>query len=414
MKLAFLTFKDPRLPKIDSDGGAVTVRNYALGLARLGHSVDIFTPKIIYPASDNSYLSRKANAQIGLQGKLSEGVKVHGREMAHVDRAQLVQGDLNDLPSIVDSYFFAEALSDDRLKDYDFVSIFHPIAGFGVINRGLTDLKRTVLFPMLLSDYYARYQHVSQMYKDSELNILKKVGNIFSPSIDEANASIRKGISPQKIKVVHRGVDVDNFFPEIKQEGIDVYRGVTITCTNAIRPQKGQHHLVLAARLLKQEGMKVTINLAGENKNFYKPEDAEYYRKLSHLARENGMVEEVNFLGPVPPKEVSRILRESDLAVFPSEAESFGKAPLEAMISGTPTIVGSDVPAYSEFVEPGINALPIVRTPASIAKAIISLSMDDDLYLQFSRASTKLLGKFNWEKVSADLEKLYIEIAGNY
>ncbi|MEK6895474.1 MAG: glycosyltransferase family 4 protein [Nanoarchaeota archaeon] len=413
MKLAFLSNKDPSLPYIDSDGGAVTVRYYAAELSRRGHLVDIFTPEITKKYAHDSYLQRKAHAQKNPLDDLVGEAKVHRKRIRSANRSLLQERDAKNLAGIVDSYLFADALPKRGLEEYDVVSIFHPLAGFGVMNRQLVDPNKTVLFPMLLSDFYMKYEHVSQMYRDLELSLLQQVGTITSPSQDEANTAIKRGISPEKIRIVHRGIDKKIFFPEEKPKGFNPYERISITCTNAIRPQKGQHHLILTAKLLKQKGMNVEVNFAGEHEHPYKPEHNDYYQNLLALAERNGVAKNVRFLGSLSPQEVSALLRSSDIAVFPSEAESFGKSPLEAIASGTPTIVGSDVPAYTEFVNEGENALSVERSPRKIAEAVTLLATDEDLYLRLSREGTKLSREFSWENVSLDLENLYKDIMEN-
>ena len=185
---------------------------------------------------------------------------------------------------------------------------------------------------------------------------------------------------------------------------------MSIVCTNAIRPQKAQHQLVYTADLLKREGINPKIIIVGENNRFYKSEHEEYYKNLSSLIARNNLQDNFNFVGSVAPNVVAHILRSSDIAVYPSESESFGKSVLEAIATGIPTIVGNDIPAYEEFVKPGINALSVERNPDEFARTIKLLINNEDLYTSLSKQGVESTREFTWKGVTQKLEELYATI----
>ena len=409
MRLAFLSNKDPSIPEIDSDGGAVTVRHYAIELAKIGYDIDVFTPKLALENTRNDYEENKARAQSDNIVTLESKINVFRLPIRQVNRGIFKKEEIKDLPGILESFLFADSFERERLKHYDLINLFHPLTGFGVLGREMIDLDRTILFPMLLSEYYLKYQFVSGIYCDLENSLLSQVGHISSPSQDEVKTLIKKGISRKKINIVHRGINRDIFTHKIREESIP-YGTVKIVCTNAIRPQKGQHQLVYTARLLKDRGLNPEILFVGENKRFYKPEHEEYYLNLLRLAENLEVKSNVKFLGAAEPQKIAEILKSSHLAVFPSETESFGKAPLEAIATGTPTILGDDVPAYREFARNGINAIFVKRTPEAFADTIRFLMTDKDKYLKLNRSSVGLNIQFSWEKVTSDLDLFYTKI----
>jgi len=80
---------------------------------------------------------------------------------------------------------------------------------------------------------------------------------------------------------------------------------------------------------------------------------------------------------PVPPAEVSRWLREADLYVHPSRADTLPSGVLEALACGTP-VVASRVGGIPEQVSDETGVLVEPGDPAALAAAIESLLADPD------------------------------------
>lgn len=77
MKIAFLSYnRDPSIPDIDNDGCPVIVRNYAIELGKLDHSIDIFVNKVVPNGDSSDYLKTKFKAQNEDEVKVAENVKV--------------------------------------------------------------------------------------------------------------------------------------------------------------------------------------------------------------------------------------------------------------------------------------------------------------------------------------------------
>jgi glycosyltransferase involved in cell wall biosynthesis len=85
----------------------------------------------------------------------------------------------------------------------------------------------------------------------------------------------------------------------------------------------------------------------------------------------------VHFDGHVPRETVLTRLAEARVAVFPSFAEAFAIAPLEAMAAGCPT-VASSLGSGPELIEHGHDGLTVdPRRPAEIEDAISRLLSDE-------------------------------------
>jgi glycosyltransferase involved in cell wall biosynthesis len=101
--------------------------------------------------------------------------------------------------------------------------------------------------------------------------------------------------------------------------------GVLLGCMARLHPLK---NLAAAIRLLPHD-RRWHFAIAGQGAE---------QPALAALAQELGCAERVHFLGEVPPDRVGALLRALDVFVFPSLAETFGLAAVEAAQAGVPVV----------------------------------------------------------------------------
>jgi glycosyltransferase involved in cell wall biosynthesis len=79
----------------------------------------------------------------------------------------------------------------------------------------------------------------------------------------------------------------------------------------------------------------------------------------------------VRFAGTLPPPEVAKIYRESDLLAFPSVSEGLAEVVLEAMATGLP-VVATDLSGANDCVENGKEGIIVpARDVEAMADAIL-------------------------------------------
>ena len=72
--------------------------------------------------------------------------------------------------------------------------------------------------------------------------------------------------------------------------------------------------------------------------------DGEYQNAIMEKARQNGIEAQVKYVGELAPgEELNRYYNAAKVSVFTSKLESFGLVIIEAISSGTPVIVGSNL-----------------------------------------------------------------------
>ena len=130
--------------------------------------------------------------------------------------------------------------------------------------------------------------------------------------------------------------------------------------------------------------------------------------ELKAQAKAMGIENKIYFTGYLNAKQVQKMYKCADVAVFPSTYEPFGIVALEAMLAGVPTVV-SDVGGLNEIVEHGVTGMKsYVGNANSIADSILSLLYDHQLAANVSKnAKAKVKELYNWNKIAQDTHFTY-------
>ena len=129
---------------------------------------------------------------------------------------------------------------------------------------------------------------------------------------------------------------------------------------------------------------------------------------LKAQAESMGIANKVYFTGYLNSKQVQKIYKCADIAVFPSTYEPFGIVALEGMLAGVPTVV-SDVGGLNEIVDHGVNGMKTYAgNPNSIADSVLTLLYDKQLCAKVAKkAKQKVKEEFNWAKIAQDTHYIY-------
>ncbi|MGP9813508.1 glycosyltransferase family 4 protein [Rhodopseudomonas sp. NSM] len=146
-------------------------------------------------------------------------------------------------------------------------------------------------------------------------------------------------------------------------------------------------HLDAAVRVLAQRP-DWTLALAGQG-----PDEA----RLRELADQLGVADRVTFIGEISPEQVANFLACLDVFVFPSLAETFGLAAVEAAHAGVP-VVANDLPVLREVLaDQGEPAALFVDASdaAAMSNAIARVLDDDALRARLRRAGDGLKSRYS-------------------
>ncbi len=194
------------------------------------------------------------------------------------------------------------------------------------------------------------------------------------------------------------GVDTRRFAPAPEPDGPPV----AVLVARMLR-DKGVGEFVAAARLLKERGVPVRMQLAG-------PTDPDNPAALDEASLRQWKAEGiVEWLGPVA--DMPALWARSHMAVLPSYREGLPKALLEAASCGRP-MVAADVPGCREIVRHGeTGLLAPVRDAKGLADAIAALARDAELRRRLgARARAVAEAEFAEEIVVRETLALYREL----
>lgn len=160
--------------------------------------------------------------------------------------------------------------------------------------------------------------------------------------------------------------------------------GVTLGCAARLHPMK---QIEAAIALLPFEA-DWRLVLAGQGSD---------RARLESFARAQGVEDRVRFLGELPPERMGVFLASLDCFVFPSAAETFGLAPVEAAQAGVP-VVCNRVPVLQEVLattdgEPCALFVDAHDAPA-FAAAVKSVLRDAELAARLRAAGVRLAMRY--------------------
>lgn len=180
-----------------------------------------------------------------------------------------------------------------------------------------------------------------------------------------------------------------------------------VVCTIAqLRVDKGIEQLVEVAQALRRQYPRLRFVVVGPLGHG----EEEFGRRMMAAAAPGGAVEGVlRFVGS--RDDVPDILASSDLFLFPSRAETFGRAVVEAMAAGLP-VVATRIPALEEIItRPEMGVLVSPPTGSAFAEAVGEVLERMDCGRSMGLAGKQgIVGRFDADTIGRQLNRLYLEL----
>ena len=206
------------------------------------------------------------------------------------------------------------------------------------------------------------------------------------------------GLPFEKINVIPNGINLNNFSGiendydfrrkyAMDNEKIILYIGRLVY-------EKGIQHLISAMPKIINGYNDTKLVIGGRGG---------MYDELREQAKNLGIENKVYFTGYLSSKDVQKMYKCADIAVFPSTYEPFGIVALEAMLAGVPTVV-SDIGGLNEIVDHGVNGMKsYAGNSNSIADSVLTLLYNHQLCDNIVKnAKNKVKSEFNWNKIAKD------------
>jgi glycosyltransferase involved in cell wall biosynthesis len=188
------------------------------------------------------------------------------------------------------------------------------------------------------------------------------------------------------IEVLHNGVEVPPAPVARRARHMVVFSGT-------LARKKGVEALIDAWPLVKSRHPEAELHIFGKDG---RAEGGSMRAALEH--RLNGATSSVRFHGAAPRPAVLSALASARVAVFPSFAEAFALAPLEAMAHACPTIY-SRRGSGPELIRDGQDGLLVEPSNhEEIAAAVLRVLADDDLAARLAIAGRRrVIEHFSWD-----------------
>lgn len=218
------------------------------------------------------------------------------------------------------------------------------------------------------------------------------------------------GAPPDRIHVVHPGVDSSRFRPDAPGAGAVRARlagdgDVVLLTVGRLQRRKG-HDLVLRA-LAELDAAAVRYVVVG---------DGDERARLERLTDELGLRGRVRFEGIVPGDALPAYYAAADVFVHPNrldhhDFEGFGLVFVEAAASGLP-VVGGATGGVPEAINEGVNGLLVGGEDASeLAAALSGLIRSPDRRRAMGRAGREWAARFTWERAAAEVAAVHDRVA---
>jgi glycosyltransferase involved in cell wall biosynthesis len=204
-------------------------------------------------------------------------------------------------------------------------------------------------------------------------------------------------IPPDRIDVVHHGVDHERFSPEAApDEREQLQRSLELPGPYLLYLGAGdvRKNLPLLVRAYAASGVAADVSLV-----FAGPLSQRERERLQQEASAGGVSERVRLLGYTDERHIAPLYRQCLAHVFPSSYEGFGLTVLEAMACGAPTLTT----ALSSLGEvAGDAALTLTELELEpFANALQRLVSDAELRAELRARGLAHVRQFTWERCAA-------------
>jgi D-inositol-3-phosphate glycosyltransferase len=386
-----------RLGGKDTGGMSVYIRELARQLGRRGHRVDIYTRA--HDPADDQIVELTENARL-----------IH-----------LQAGDVEDIHKLaVYSYladFLLELESFTERYDlrYDLIHSHYWLSGWlGRCIQGSWDVPHVTMFHTLgaVKNATGMGEDEPELRIRGERELVRDCHRVIAATDKEKEDLVRYyGASPQTIKVIPCGVNLDLFQPLDKatarrQLGID--EDSIVLFVGRIDPLKGIDRLLVAMTCLeKRRGLRLLV-IGGDDDS--KPE-VERLHKLSHNLN---IQDSVTFAGSVSHEELPRYYSAARVCVIPSFHESFGLVALESLACGTP-VVAAGVGGIESVVRQGETGYVVEdNAPLRLADRIAALLAKPDGDAQSASSIRASVLGFGWANIAEAIVQEYELVLGDY
>ncbi|HET6405998.1 MAG TPA: glycosyltransferase family 4 protein [Candidatus Thermoplasmatota archaeon] len=256
--------------------------------------------------------------------------------------------------------------------------------------KAAAEIKRRTGKPLVWSCHSTEYDRSAGFFPQQWIIEIEKAAVRDADLVIAVSELTRKQLierfdaDPGKVVAIHNGVDFSKWSDHMDR---DYGRSNKVVLyLSRVSRQKGPMSFIRAAKRVVDRDRSVRFIVAGKG---------EMVPEMISYCIQNGIMENVTFTGFVPDNEAQRLYEAADVYVLPSVSEPFGISVLEAMTSGTPTIV-------SKTTGVGEALTHVLRAEHwdsdEIADQILAILHNKPLREALGKNGALEVRKFTWER----------------
>lgn len=326
----------PPLGAADTGGQVVYVLELSKKLAALGYEVDIWTRQFEDQPSLENVAPGVVLRRVPCGGKnFIRKEDLYKFIPEWCENALRVIRDEGLEYSFIDSHYWDAGLAGHHLADVLDVPHIHTPHSLGSWKKKQM-AEGANAADLAGYNFDVRIREETILYASSELVIATTPEQIDILTSDY-------DVSPERMHMVPPGYDDARFYPvsEASRQTIRArlgLKGPTVFAVGRLARNKGYDLLIrsMAVAIKRIPEANLFLAVGGENLN---EREQLILKELHDLAAELGIADRVRFGGFVPDADLPDYYRAADIFVLSSRYEPFGMTAIEAMASGTPTIV---------------------------------------------------------------------------
>jgi len=266
------------------------------------------------------------------------------------------------------------------------------------------------MYAAALSDIpYSVTAHANDLFERGYLLQEKVQRSSFFATISEYNIRMLERIACNKeqLKLIRCGVDAEKFSSRQDFVPNSTFK---VGVIGRLVEKKGIDTLIKAFSLLKEQGIKVSLSIAGSG-----PLDGE----LKAFVQEEGLGDNrVTFLGAIPHTQVAQFVESLDIFVLPCKQDKNGDMDgipvvlMEAMLSGVP-VISTSISGIPELVINNETGLLVAPNDEGELASAIKVMMDEAANRKNMTAKgiTKVNSDFSLQGNTAKLNSLFKSVA---
>jgi D-inositol-3-phosphate glycosyltransferase len=395
-RLAVLSMHTSPLAQPGSgDGGGmnVYVRQLAAALARTGVLVDVYT--------------RADDPALPAVVAVEPGLRVH-----HIAAGPLGPVDKGELGDLVEEFTegVATRFGDHRPDAIHANYWLSGVAGHALKHRFDVPLGCTF---HTLSRVKGLEPADARDREAAELAVIGCCDAVVTSCEAEADEIIGLyGADPDRVVVIAPGVDHAFFAPGSRpaaRRAVGAEPDAPLVLSvGRIQPLKGLDVAVDAFALLpagiRERGTLVVVGGPSG------PEGEHYLERVRRRARGLGVDDRIRWVPPQPHATLASYYRAADVALVPSQSESFGLVALEAAACGAP-VVATPVGGLRTLVVDGRTGLLRQRTPGAFADAVAAIVGDRGYGAELGSNAARHAQQFTWSGAARQLVSLFSDLA---